>query len=203
MENKIPLKKDISFAKCNCYLKKCHRMFGWIRAQPLVQKSFSKSSSPFIVHFIKTMIVFPPPVQCSKSQSSIIPTITNSTIIVAIRWDLQRLANGCSMVLVMDKLDKECSSSSAIMRWWIFINSPFSVLLLNLLQWKVCFHPWTFQCWISHSYHTSMHFHYFSVGALNRFTITGLLSEKYVLWLLSAIICCEFFNKKLWSPLLC
>ena len=80
------------------------------------------------------MIIFPPPVQYSNSQSPIILTTT----IVAIRWDLQRLANGCSMVLVMDKLDKKCSSSSANMRCWISNNSPFSVLLLNLLQWKVC-----------------------------------------------------------------
>ena len=75
------------------------------------------------------------------------------------------------------------------MRCWISNNSPFSVLLLNLLQWKVCFHPWTFQCWISHSYHTFMHIHYcpFRVGALNRVIITGrvccmglVLSEKYI-----------------------
>ena len=105
MANIIPLKKDISFAKCDCYLKKCHRMFGWIRAQPLVEKSFSKSSSPFIVHFVIAMIIFHPPVQCSKSQSSIITTSTSTTI-VTIRWDLQRLANGCSIVLVMDKLRK-------------------------------------------------------------------------------------------------
>ena len=136
MTNRIPLKKVNPFAKCDCYLKKCHRMFGWIRAQPLVEKSFSKSSNPFIAHFVIAMIIFHPPVQCSKSQSSFIPTTTTH---VANRWDLQRLANGCSMVLVMDKLDKECSSSSANMRWGISINCPFSVLLLNLLQWKVCF----------------------------------------------------------------